>query len=91
MNNDFQLRGDALCSATYDDAKRLSDEYEAYSFERFQDVGYSWAPTREMLLRHMLEQIDTRSSFRRSIRNLTYAVCCEAGAIVALLVRILLL
>lgn len=84
MHNNFQLRGDALRSATYDDAKRLSDEYEAYSFERFQDVGYSWAPTREMLLRHMLEQIDTRSSFRRSIKALAIAATLEAAAIIAI-------
>lgn len=89
--DDYSLYGARLYNAKPEDAKRCSDAYERDSFKHMQDCGLSWTPTRQLIVEHIRGQIDTHDSFRRSIRNLTYAVCCEAGAIVALLVRILLL
>ena len=89
--DDYSLRGAKLYCAKDEDAKRCSEAYERDAFRYAQNNGTRWAPTRQLV--EMYEHINqTRcNELRRSIRNLTYAVCCEAGAIVALLVRILLL
>lgn len=89
--DDYSLRGAKLYCAKDEDAKRCSEAYERDAFRDAQNNGTLWTPTRQMLIQHIRGQIDTHDSFRRSICNLTYAVSCEAGAIVALLVRILLL
>ena len=89
--DDYSLYGARLYNAKPEDAKRCSDAYERDTFKRAQDYGRAWSPTRQLV--EMYEHINQNrcNELRRSIRNLTYAVCCEAGAIVALLVRILLL
>lgn len=89
--DDYSLRGAKLYCAKDEDAKRCSEAYERDAFRNAQNNGTFWTPTRQMLIQHIRGQIDTHDSFRRSIRNLTFAVSCEAGAIVALLVRILLM
>lgn len=89
--DDYSLYGARLYNAKPEDAKRCSDAYERDTFKRAQDYGRAWSPTRQLVEMYEHSNRNRCNELRRSIRNLTYAVSCEAGAIVALLVRILLL
>lgn len=95
MNNpygppDFSLYDQELKSATYEEAKRISDDCEADWFRRNQGVGISWEPTRQMLVCHILNHINDKYSSRPAINALKVAVAVEAVAIAALFIMLLL-
>ena len=41
-----------------------NDEYEAEEYQKFNDMGLDWRPTRCMIVRHMVEQADTIAKLR---------------------------
>lgn len=79
------LRGEALRTATPEDAWRITDQYEKEDFLRFQSVGYQWSPTRKMLIDHIRRYIDEMPELRKSLRVLKLTAILEAAAIIGII------
>lgn len=89
MFEEFRIIGDALKTATPEDAEEKTRAFEAEWFRRNQHVGYMWSPARleAHSMRESIWNVDERC--RRYIRALALCVALEAAAIVALAIVIL--
>ena len=84
---DLSIYGSDLKSAAYQDAVKVAEEYEKYSFNSFQQVGYRWTPTRQMLLEHIVTYVNEAGRLRSSIGRQWILIIVQSIAIILLALR----
>lgn len=80
------LSGEALRAATLEDAEQLTRKCEEGDFLRSQKIRGMWSPTREMLERHMLHQMDDFDKVTREIMLLKFAFAAQSLLILLLFI-----
>lgn len=80
----WALTGEELKQANETDAIRQDERCERESFQRFRSVGFRWEPTREMIMTHIVTDVDRHARNEDHIRWLAWASAAEAIAIVVL-------
>lgn len=80
------LRGEALRTATPEDAERLTRQFERGRFLKAQKIGVVWSPTRQMLEEFRLYQLDDSDRIRRNFLLLKCAVAVQFALILLLFI-----
>lgn len=80
------LRGEALRTATPEDAERLARQFERGRFLKAQKTGVVWSPTREMLEEYRLYQLDDSDRIRRNFLLLKWVSIVQSGLILLLFI-----
>lgn len=80
----WALTGEDLTQADEQTALKLNETCERESFRAFQGVRYRWEPTREMIMTHIVTDVDRHARNENHIRWLAWASLAESVAIAVL-------